>query len=77
MSRQIKLIWDYWGPRAQGTAEHQRIHIDEFARREGINALGSGAEAGKTGHWMAWMTVEEADMDKIRKALKPQRGLEV
>jgi hypothetical protein len=76
MSRRIKLIWDFWGPRAQGTAEHQRSHIDEFSRREAVTAFGSGVEAGEAGHWMAWLVVEEGEVDKVRLALKPGRGLE-
>jgi hypothetical protein len=76
MARAIKLIWDFRGPAAQGTAEHHARHLAEFAQREKLSLQTTGAQALAPLHWIAWMIVEETDVAALRVALKPSRGLE-
>jgi len=75
MADKIQLIWDFRGRTAQGTAEHQRRHLAEFARREHVEISGTGAEALSESHWIAWMVVDGADVERLRAALRPNRGL--
>jgi hypothetical protein len=76
MDRAIRLIWDFRGSTARGTAEHHARHLAEFAQREGLSIQKTGAEALEPAHWIAWMIVEEKDVDRLRAALRPSRGLE-
>lgn len=75
MERNIKLIWDFRGPDAQGTATHHARHLGEFARREQLSLQQTGSEALSESHWMAWMVVEGKDVEPVRAALRPSRGL--
>jgi hypothetical protein len=72
----IRLIWDFFGPNAERTAQHHQKHLDEFAAREQVTAAASGAEPGNPGHWTAWLVVDASDVERVRQALRPQRGLE-
>lgn len=74
--RRIRLIWDFFGPDAERTATHHQKHLHEFSAREGVAGATSGAEPGSPGHWMAWLIVEAEDVERVRRALRPQRGLE-
>lgn len=76
VERKIKLIWDFRGPDARGTAEHHARHLGEFARREALSIAQAGAEQLAPSHWVAWMVVEEKDVMALRAALRPSRGLE-
>lgn len=72
--RRLKLIWDFFGPRAQGIAEHHASHVDEFARREGLGAT-AGAECTDPGHWSAWLVLGERDALRLREVLRPNRAV--
>ncbi|MEQ9425595.1 MAG: hypothetical protein RJQ09_14315 [Cyclobacteriaceae bacterium] len=68
----IKLIWDFRGPDARGIAEHYKIHLDEYALKNHIEAESCIEEI--TGMYCtAWMTVSSADSDKVKSALRPHR----
>lgn len=72
--RQLKLIWDFFGPLAQGIAEHHATHVNEFVRREGVPAT-TGAECSAPGHWNAWLVVSEEVALRLRTALRPTRAV--
>jgi hypothetical protein len=76
MAGDIKLIWDFRGGDARGTAEHHARHLGEFARREKLSIQQTGAEQITDLHWIAWMVVEATDVAAVRAALRPSRGLE-
>ena len=44
MDRKIKLIWDFHGGHAKGTAAHHSIHLGDFATREKLSSHGHGTE---------------------------------
>lgn len=77
MSRKIKLVWDFYGGDAKGTAEHHVIHLKQFMDREGLTLLASAVEESIEIHYMATMTVNEEDVLKLRDALKPHRAFVV
>lgn len=72
--QQLKLIWDFFGPRAQGVAEHHAAHVDEFVRRAGVPAT-AGAECSAPGHWSAWLVVSEEAALRLRTTLRPNRAV--
>lgn len=72
--RQLKLIWDFFGPRAQRIAEHHAAHVNEFVRREGVAAT-TGAESPAPGHWSAWVVIDEAAALRFRPVLRPNRAV--
>lgn len=74
MEKKIKLIWDFYGGHAKGTAEHHSIHLGEFAQREKISAHGHGTEQLAENHVIAFLVVDEKDMIPVRDALRPQRA---
>ena len=71
---QLELIWDFFGPRAQGIAEHHAAHVSEFVRREGVTAE-VGARHSGPGHWSAWVLVSEEAALPLRNALRPNRAV--
>jgi len=73
MSRKIKLIWDFRGLDALKTAEHQAIHLEEFANKEKLHFYESNFTQTSEKHTIAFIIVDEADMKIYRDALLPHR----
>ena len=74
MSRKIKLIWDFRGPDALGTAQHQALHLKEFAEREKLDFESTGSSALSASHAIAFLICSEALMKTFRDALIPHRA---
>ena len=72
--RKLKLIWDFYGPNANKTAQHHEIHLKEFIKFENLDVTITGYESLSDMHAIAFMVVNENDMKPIRDALKPHRG---
>lgn len=72
--QRIKLIWDFRGPDALHTAEHHRIHLDEYARTKNIPHTESGFQQISEFYSIAFITVDREYMIAVRDALKPHRG---
>jgi len=70
----IRLIWDFHGPQAKGTAEHHAIHLSQFAEKEGIEYFDHGAEEITPAHHIAYLTIGRKDMILVRDALRPSRA---
>jgi len=70
------MLWDFHGPRAERTAEHQRKHRDEFVVEDAVEQVESGVEQLSEQHWAAFMIVAESQVEALRASLRPQRGLE-
>lgn len=72
--------WDFFGPRAQGTAEHFVEHLNAFLDRHGFAACETGTESRGPGHRAAWCRVGAAAPrevhDGIHAALRPRRHVE-
>lgn len=65
--------WDFFGADAQQTAEHFRIHLDEFLQREGIDGCETGVGSEQPGHVGVWCRADERHEEALVRALKPQR----
>lgn len=44
------LYWDFFGPDAEGTAEHFRRHLEQFLAGEAIDGCRIGLESAGPGH---------------------------
>lgn len=74
MSKQLKLIWDFYGPDAQRTAEHHVHHLKEYVHMNQLNHEICEVDMEDEMHWIAYMVVDESEMEKVRDALLPHRG---
>lgn len=74
MNRKIRLIWDFYGEPAEGTAKHHVIHLEEFMNRENIPYFNQGVDSNQDYHCMAFITVNESDVITLRDALRPNRA---
>tara|TARA_R110002049_G_scaffold226185_2_gene398181 strand:+ start:9891 stop:10127 length:237 start_codon:yes stop_codon:yes gene_type:complete len=72
--RQLKLIWDFYGPDATKIAQHHEIHLKEYIKLEKLDINITGFESLSDAHAIAFLVVDEPDMKPIRDALKPHRG---
>ncbi len=77
MSRKIKVIWDFYGDKAEKTAEHHVIHLREFMEKHQLDLLDSGVASAADFHFMAYLTINEKDVITVRDAVKPQRAFVV
>jgi len=68
-----RLYWDFFGPRAEGTAKHFEKHLREFFTREKLSLETSGVEEHARFKWSAFCDVDEATAPPVRAALRPQR----
>lgn len=68
------LWWDYFGGDAEGTAEHFRVHLDDFLSREGIEGCETGVEVLEVGRRAAaYCRCPESLVAVIGRALRPHR----
>jgi fermentation-respiration switch protein FrsA (DUF1100 family) len=66
--------WDYFGPSAAGTAQHFRVHLDEFLAREGLSGCTTGVEVDpERRRAAAWCRTPADQLDALVRALKPRR----
>lgn len=74
MNRKIRLIWDFYGETADGTAKHHIIHLEEFMGREKLTYFNKGTDSNADLHAFAYMTIAEKDVKILRDALRPNRA---
>ena len=67
------FYWDFYGPRARGTAEHFAKHLEEFLQKHGLENCETGTESTEPNHRAAWCKAPPAAEETIEKALKPRR----
>jgi hypothetical protein len=75
MTQRIQFIWDFFGPDAKRTAEHQLEHLRAFVVRERPLLEETGAEVLADGHAIAWLVVDEGEVSALKAILRPNRGL--
>lgn len=71
--RQARLWWDFFGPRAEGTARHFESHLAEFLERERIEDCQLGTESPQPNHWAVWCRCPAAREAALVTALRPRR----
>jgi hypothetical protein len=67
------LYWDFFGPRAEGTARHFRGHLDDFLARERLAGCVTGVEEVAAAHWATWCRAGQEAREPLRRALRPKR----
>jgi hypothetical protein len=70
---EVTYFWDFFGPRAEGTARHFQRHLDEFLAREAVAGCVTGADEQAAGHWAAWCRTPPTAAEPVRRALRPRR----
>lgn len=69
----ITLFWDFFGPRAAGTAQHFQVHLRQFLQRHDLQDCATGITAAKPLHHAVWCAVPAAQAEPVQAALRPQR----
>jgi len=75
VNRKIRIIWDFHGNTAEGTARHHLRHLQEFMEKNNLALIDSGLSSSADFHHLAFITVNEVDVKIVRDALKPHRAL--
>ena len=66
--------WDFFGPRAQPTAEHFVEHLRGFLEENALDGCETGLSSGGAGHAAAFCVTPEQCQAAIEHALKPRRS---
>lgn len=74
MNRIIKLVWEFRGQDALGTAKHHVIHLNDFSKKENLSFYEANIEEIAEGFVIAFLKVEEPDAQRIYSMVKPDRG---
>lgn len=74
MERTIKFIWDYYGSPAIRTAEHHRIHLQEFAEAKKLILQKAGFEKLSETHAIAYILLKENEALELKDVLKPEKA---
>jgi hypothetical protein len=67
------FFWDFFGPRAEGTARHFQRHLEEFLAREAVAGCSTAVEAPRPGQWTVSCIAPPAAAEPVRRALRPRR----
>ena len=73
MAGEITLFWDFYGPRAEGTARHFERHLGQFLAREAISGCATAIEEPARGHWVVRCVSPPQHAEALRRALRPRR----
>lgn len=68
-----RLLWDYYGGDALGTAGHFLIHLGEYLKARGLADAPRGTFSERPGHGAAWVEVPESEVEALVRALRPKR----
>lgn len=71
-----KYFWDFFGPTAQGTAEHFVRHLQQFLNTHQLTGCSTGVESAAPNHFGAYCIVPEIHEEAIKRGLRPQRVTE-
>lgn len=67
------FYWDFFGPRAEGTAVHFHTHLEEFLDNKGLQGCEAGTESQGSGHCSVFCKAPDKHAPTIEKVLRPQR----
>jgi len=67
------FYWDFFGPRAEGTARHFLRHVDEMLARDGVAGCTTGVATPRAGQWTVSCRAPAEAADALRRALRPRR----
>jgi hypothetical protein len=67
------FFWDFFGPRAEGTARHFLRHLDEMLARDGVAGCATAVEQPHAAQWTVSCRAPGEAADALRRALRPRR----
>jgi 2'-5' RNA ligase len=68
--------WDFFGPDAEKTAEHFKVHFSEFSKSFAITTDDLGFFSAAESHVCFWISVaSDEHSELIQKKLRPRRSL--
>lgn len=70
-----RYFWDFFGPRARGTAEHFARHLDQDLAANGVTGCAVSVEDGDPGHVAVVCATPMEHYVAIERAFRPQRAL--
>lgn len=70
------FFWDFFGPRAEGTAQHFLAHLREFLQKSECPEMPTGLRSEGAGHQGVYCSPPEAFADAIERSLRPRRTVE-
>ncbi len=70
------LYWDFFGPRADGTAEHFLVHLREFLKQNGCPEMPTGLRSEGAGHRAVFCQPPAEFELAIERSLRPRRTIE-
>lgn len=65
--------WDFFGPRAEGTAQHFLIHLREFLQNNGCPDMPTGLRSEGAGHQAVFCSPPAEFQASIERSLRPRR----
>jgi uncharacterized protein len=72
-ARSKTYFWDFFGPRAGGTAQHFQKHLDEFLDKNAIAGCETGLCSEGAGHQAVFCRATREAEPAIEGALRPRR----
>jgi hypothetical protein len=70
------FLWDFFGPRADGTAAHFLRHLQEFLKKNDCPEMPTGLRSEGAGHQAVFCTPPAEFAAAIERSLRPRRTLE-
>ncbi len=72
--RTIKFVWDYYGEPAVKTAEHHKIHLQEFAEAKALSIQQAGFQKISDQRATAYLLLHEDEALKYKEVLRPEKA---
>ena len=66
------FCWDFFGPRAEGTARHFQRHLDERLASEAVTGE-TAVETPAGNQWTVRCALPGEHVERLRAALRPRR----
>ncbi len=66
-------FWDFFGPRAEGTAQHFLVHLREFLRKNECPEMATGLRSEGAGHHAVFCSPPAEYEARIAASLRPRR----
>ena len=77
VNKVIRVVWDYFGPSAQPTAEHFSRHLTEFLIENNCSEYVVKTEEVSSVHSATYADVPHDFLDVVGPTLRPHRVYEV
>lgn len=67
-------FWDFFGPRAEGTAQHFLSHLREFLKKNDCPDMPTGLRSEGAGHQAVFCSPPLEFQAAIERSLRPRRS---